>query len=679
MSDDSLDEADDTSAGEQDEEEIVELSEEDLLQLLDNQEPALQVCSRLFYQGWEKHTRFSCLNQSQISDLKHRGFIIKDECLAETVCEQLHAQAVQLHSAGDMEKAAKVGLMSDMPLDKFTDVSARGDSITWLREGSASGPGGSAGLQAMQLLQEVQADLHSVMHLEKRSAEYQLAVYVGGGSQYVKHRDALPDDGADPHQRRVTAILYANPNWRPARGGQLRIWLPPGASSPSASPPPGTTDEPQQSALGSPEVPGLSDKLQDVKLQKSSHSGPQSGIHLQEGAPSSVAVDWLHGSTAEASTTRTISGPVLLPSQQPPLPVTSTQTTEILRSTVRTTAIRLVSLDGSSSPGPTSTRSSWAEPPQRQSPLKIGYSWKSLFGLQQSGQLKVVLQAPGHEPSLVTFGSSGRGQEGGFIEFGPDETRGRLEVIVQSGSRTVAGGIISVDELWQLAKAPARPCYSPQRTKPKSHSLVDKLARTFSGQSIAESEPMYGNVWVYVNDQNGRRYGSVLVSAWLGTKMDTVTTTTPDVPRPLMPQSMISHDFTSVVSQPQEQTPVTCWEAYDSCLAAAIRDQKKGRSDLQITGKWRWLLDAFAETYGVRTIYATLAYLDWVVGPDVISCTSDCLKTLIDKLEHLKAVRANPAQRPQDQAILGLMTELRALTACLFITAVPYLSIHFHL
>ena len=65
--------------------------------------------------------------------------------------------------------------------------------------------------------------------------------------------------------------------------------------------------------------------------------------------------------------------------------------------------------------------------------------------------------------------------------------------------------------------------------------------------------------------------------------------------------------------------------------------------------------------------------------PDVISCTSDCLKTLIDKLEHLKAVRANPAQRPQDQAILGLMTELRALTDCLFITAVPYLSIHFHL
>ena len=55
-------------------------------------------------------------------------------------------------------------------------------------------------------------------------------------------------------------------------------------------------------------------------------------------------------------------------------------------------------------------------------------------------------------------------------------------------------------------------------------------------------------------------------------------------------------------------------QAYDSCLAAAIRDQKKARSNLHITGKWRWLLDAFAETYGVRTIYATLAYLDWLVG-----------------------------------------------------------------
>lgn len=58
-------------------------------------------------------------------------------------------------------------------------------------------------LQQFFTIQALQADLHKVMRLEKQSAEYQLAVYMGGGSQYVKHRDALPDDGADPNQRRV--------------------------------------------------------------------------------------------------------------------------------------------------------------------------------------------------------------------------------------------------------------------------------------------------------------------------------------------------------------------------------------------------------------------------------------------------------------------------------------------
>ena len=31
-------------------------------------------------------------------------------------------------------------------------------------------------------------------------------------------------------QQQVTAILYANPHWAPAHGGELRLWLPPDAS-----------------------------------------------------------------------------------------------------------------------------------------------------------------------------------------------------------------------------------------------------------------------------------------------------------------------------------------------------------------------------------------------------------------------------------------------------------------
>ncbi|EIE25588.1 P-loop containing nucleoside triphosphate hydrolase protein [Coccomyxa subellipsoidea C-169] len=81
---------------------------------------------------------------------------------------------------------------------------------------------------------ELQADLRRVMHLRQRSAEYQLSHYAPNGAQYVRHRDAFPDDGSEEQQRRVTAILYANPTWCPADGGKLRLW-PPRALEPSPS------------------------------------------------------------------------------------------------------------------------------------------------------------------------------------------------------------------------------------------------------------------------------------------------------------------------------------------------------------------------------------------------------------------------------------------------------------
>ena len=43
-------------------------------------------------------------------------------------------------------------------------MSARGDSITWLHEGSSSGPGGSAGLHAMQVLQVLVSPVSGFSH-----------------------------------------------------------------------------------------------------------------------------------------------------------------------------------------------------------------------------------------------------------------------------------------------------------------------------------------------------------------------------------------------------------------------------------------------------------------------------------------------------------------------------------
>eukprot|EP01023_Acetabularia_acetabulum_P047006 TRINITY_DN4924_c0_g1_i2.p3 TRINITY_DN4924_c0_g1~~TRINITY_DN4924_c0_g1_i2.p3 ORF type:complete len:226 (-),score=58.63 TRINITY_DN4924_c0_g1_i2:757-1434(-) len=74
--------------------------------------------------------------------------------------------------------------------------------------------------------QKLLEDLVEIMHLKHKSAEYQLAHSPGGGSRYVRHRDAFPDDGSEEHQRRVTAIVYMNSHWRQEDGGQLRIWPP---------------------------------------------------------------------------------------------------------------------------------------------------------------------------------------------------------------------------------------------------------------------------------------------------------------------------------------------------------------------------------------------------------------------------------------------------------------------
>jgi hypothetical protein len=58
--------------------------------------------------------------------------------------------------------------------------------------------------------------------LDSGHSASKLAVCVGGGSMYAKHID---NGGADD-TRKLTSILYLNPNWTPAHGGQLRTWSP---------------------------------------------------------------------------------------------------------------------------------------------------------------------------------------------------------------------------------------------------------------------------------------------------------------------------------------------------------------------------------------------------------------------------------------------------------------------
>lgn len=59
---------------------------------------------------------------------------------------------------------------------------------------------------------QVTGDLAAVMNLQCGSAEYQLAHYDADGAYYQRHRDALPDGGETPDQRRVR---FGNDTARP--------------------------------------------------------------------------------------------------------------------------------------------------------------------------------------------------------------------------------------------------------------------------------------------------------------------------------------------------------------------------------------------------------------------------------------------------------------------------------
>lgn len=54
--------------------------------------------------------------------------------------------------------------------------------------------------------QDLQDDLSQMMNLQHTSPELQLSVYPRNGAEYVRHRDAFPDDGSDEHQRKVNKI-----------------------------------------------------------------------------------------------------------------------------------------------------------------------------------------------------------------------------------------------------------------------------------------------------------------------------------------------------------------------------------------------------------------------------------------------------------------------------------------
>ncbi|KAF7833299.1 uncharacterized protein G2W53_015632 [Senna tora] len=96
--------------------------------------------------------------------------------------------------------------------------------------------------------------------------------------------------------------------------------------------------------------------------------------------------------------------------------------------------------------------------------------------------------------------------------------------------------------------------------------------------------------------------------------------------------------------------PVVETLAYDLLLEGAMRAQNFHSRNLRLNGPWKWLLDAFAEYYGVSDSYAKLRYLLHVMN--VATPTKDCLELVRELLLPLIKARAEKSLTRQERNIL---------------------------
>ncbi len=150
------------------------------------------------------------LADADVAALDRPGVLVRDGWLGPSAAEAARAEAEALVRAGALRPAGV-----SRGARRRVDPATRGDAIAWLAP-EAVGPGLARVLAAFEELRE---SLSREAYLGLGRTEVQLARYPGGGAAYRRHRDALPGPG----NRRVTALYYLNPGWRPEDGGLLRL------------------------------------------------------------------------------------------------------------------------------------------------------------------------------------------------------------------------------------------------------------------------------------------------------------------------------------------------------------------------------------------------------------------------------------------------------------------------
>ncbi|HEY7600973.1 MAG TPA: 2OG-Fe(II) oxygenase [Methylomirabilota bacterium] len=166
------------------------------------------------------------LRDAEVHALGTRGWFLRDDLLGRPASLGVAAAVEALAVSGRLRPSG-VG----RPAVHRVDEEVRSDLMAWVTPDDA--PAALAGLWASFLA--LRDALNREAYLGLDSMDVQAARYPGGAAGYRRHRDAFAAGPGVRPSRRVTAIYYANPGWRPADGGVLRLH--PGAGADGHSEP----------------------------------------------------------------------------------------------------------------------------------------------------------------------------------------------------------------------------------------------------------------------------------------------------------------------------------------------------------------------------------------------------------------------------------------------------------
>ncbi|XP_043698706.1 uncharacterized protein LOC122649572 isoform X2 [Telopea speciosissima] len=130
-------------------------------------------------------------------------------------------------------------------------------------------------------------------------------------------------------------------------------------------------------------------------------------------------------------------------------------------------------------------------------------------------------------------------------------------------------------------------------------------------------------------------------------------------------QLSIGSTITCDDTNPTKSGPVVETLAYDFVLEAALRAQHFHPRNLRLHGPWRWLLNEFADYYGVSDSYTKLRYLSYVMN--VATPTKNCLELVHELLAPVIKARGEKSLTRQEKSILlDCETQVENLLANVF-------------